>query len=1447
MHIQVFPQQEASVPSDRQPHSHCKDQVASMKFYAIRKTFPEWFRNLMIVCGAIVLIALCPGTAFAQTRDLTVDVLINSTNTTGYNASASSPGEYQRYPERYLEHLQVPYRVIDVSATAPPDLSLVPLVIAGHRGLNLSTAWRQAIQSAVQAGTGFVNLDWDTNIGSNSHMQAIFGATGSVAGTAGTSITLPATFLPDGATPHYIMALQVRFPSTPPGDFIYQFHTDDNDVQGTATSTVLLNGHGTVLALIGSDPLLTVTTFGSGRAVNFGTYDYLRADRFGFVMGLDDLFWRSLVWAAKKPFVLRGYPRLFAIQQDDPVAGWADRIGDLSDPSLTGAVQSDGTGGPWKVTGMIQTDDMDPGSAERQQVITYIAAGRLQVTPHTVTGGSGGDLYWTGETPTALNDSQWLANLNSLMAYQQGNGATGSFNGTSDFMPFGSSMVPHFWDLSNNTGFDLWNSIGIRYITEIQKPGIYFEQTPAKGPAQRLMLHPFRIYELPPTYGNPNERWPIYWADDYTVASRAGLPSKTFFGFATQLLGFTYPSFDAVWPRSIDGISFATSLENWQVYAWRFWSSMAPVQVYTHDGGNMANSTDQERQQLITTLSPWLTARGVRHTFMQDLGAYMRARTKSVLNSGTVSPSTITLTFSGSATDVNGATIATKTLVYYGDNEGSVVNVPGFTNGITISFPNVTPPGLALSQSALTFNALPGGSNPPSQSVAVSNSGTGTLSWTASSNASWLAVSPASGNNAATLTVSANITGLAQGTYSGSILVSASGATNSPQSITVTLNVRGPSLGVSPSVMVFSGFQNQANPSPAALIISNLGGGTVNWTASSSASWLSLSATSGVANATINVQPNITGLALGTYSANITITAAGAQNSPQTVPVTLNVAGLLASWDFNDGTMQGLAISPLGKAQNWSVVNGALQNNGGGQTQLYAGDAAWADYDVQADIKLNSLSDYPGGIRGRVNPTSGAAYTLWIYPNEQIIRLYRIVGWNIDSGFTLLGQASVALSANVFHTYKLSFRGSTIQCFVDNASLIAATDTTLPSGMVALDVSNQPVTFDNVIVSGSTSVVNSVSVAPTSLSFAAQTGGAAPAAQTVQVSSSGSVMAFTATPNVAWLSASPTSGNTGTSVSVTASPAGLAAGTYNGSILVVSKSAQNSPVSIPVTLVISSQPVILAAAPATLNMVGASTLNPAPRSVTVSNGGTGLLNWTSSADSAWLGVAPASGAAPATVTVSAASSGLAVGQYNGNVILSSTQANNSPLAVPVSLRVGNLLFSDNFSSGTASNWLISPMGNGANWSVVNGAYTYNGGGPSQTYTGSQSWTDYTFSADFKLSSTSNYPGGIRARLNLSTGAGYGVWFYPGSGLIKLFAIGQWNIDSGSLSLVAQAPVTFDTNVHNIRIDMHGSVIQVFYDNTQVMQVTDSTFTTGGIALDVSNQPIQYANVRVISF
>ena len=82
------------------------------------------------------------------------------------------------------------------------------------------------------------------------------------------------------------------------------------------------------------------------------------------------------------------------------------------------------------------------------------------------------------------------------------------------------------------------------------------------------------------------------------------------------------------------------------------------------------------------------------------------------------------------------------------------------------------------------------GSNASSQSFQVSNSGGGTLSYTISDSATWLSVTPTSGTSTGeqdTITVAYATSGLPAGTYSATITVTASGATNSPQMIPVSL------------------------------------------------------------------------------------------------------------------------------------------------------------------------------------------------------------------------------------------------------------------------------------------------------------------------------------------------------------------------------------------------------------------------------------------------------------------------------------------------------------------------------------------------------------------------------------------------------------------------------------------------------------------------------------
>lgn len=105
---------------------------------------------------------------------------------------------------------------------------------------------------------------------------------------------------------------------------------------------------------------------------------------------------------------------------------------------------------------------------------------------------------------------------------------------------------------------------------------------------------------------------------------------------------------------------------------------------------------------------------------------------------------------------------------------------------ITLETPE---PEIALSRNTLIFGGDTSGQVTNPQTVRIENNGTGTLDWTVSGDQTWLAVSPASGSNAGVLSVTADPTGLDAGTYQGVVTVMDPAATNSPQTIAVTLNV----------------------------------------------------------------------------------------------------------------------------------------------------------------------------------------------------------------------------------------------------------------------------------------------------------------------------------------------------------------------------------------------------------------------------------------------------------------------------------------------------------------------------------------------------------------------------------------------------------------------------------------------------------------------------------
>lgn len=264
------------------------------------------------------------------------------------------------------------------------------------------------------------------------------------------------------------------------------------------------------------------------------------------------------------------------------------------------------------------------------------------------------------------------------------------------------------------------------------------------------------------------------------------------------------------------------------------------------------------------------------------------------------------------------------------------------TMTVTLDITAAPTPTIGLSATTLSFSAVQGGTNPATKTISISNSGSGTLSWTATESSSWLSLSPASGTGAGTVTVSVATTGMTAGTYSAPITIAATGATNTPQTVTVTLTVTAPAtpatIGFSPTSMGFTATQGGANPTGQALAISNTGGGTLNWTVSDNASWLTMSPTSGTGSGTSTATIATTGLTPGTYSATITVTASGASNTPRTIPVTLtlNAAPVISR------NPTALTFTATQGGTNPATQTVTITNSGTGTLNWTASDnAAW--------------------------------------------------------------------------------------------------------------------------------------------------------------------------------------------------------------------------------------------------------------------------------------------------------------------------------------------------------------------------------------------------------------------------------------------------------------------------------------------------------------------------
>lgn len=460
-------------------------------------------------------------------------------------------------------------------------------------------------------------------------------------------------------------------------------------------------------------------------------------------------------------------------------------------------------------------------------------------------------------------------------------------------------------------------------------------------------------------------------------------------------------------------------------------------------------------------------------------------------------------------------TAASATYINAAGNRTTLTPTLGAPSTVTVTA--VASPAISLTGTSLSFSAQEGSNpSPQSQSVSISNSGGGTLSWSAAvATGTFLSVSPPSGTGSGTITITVNSASLAAGSYSGSVRVTATGASNTPQTINLSLTVspvvqqQQPVLSLTGTSLTFTANQGGGNPPAQTVGINNSGTGTLAWSASvtSGSNFLTVSPASGTAPSTISISVNSASLAAGTYNGAVQVSASGANGSPQSVAVTLTVnAGPVLAVNTTALSFSGQTGAAISSQQV------SISNSGSGTLSWSASAAV----------------------------SSGASNWLIVSPL---------------TGSATANPATLTVSVNPTGL---------------SAGVYTGTVTVSPSGSGG---SPQVIKVTLTLLSANATLA----LSPRVMQFSAAVG-SNPQPQTLQIQNTGATaLNFTVQPSTLtggnWLAVSPASGSataaTPGNVLVQVTSAGLDPGNYTGT-LNISANAGNSPQAVTVSLAVGA-------------------------------------------------------------------------------------------------------------------------------------------------------------------------------------------------------------------------------------------------------------------------------------
>jgi flagellar hook assembly protein FlgD len=375
---------------------------------------------------------------FSSSMLVLVDKSVPSQNY--YNYYADGVGKWLTWWKMGFEEIDVSTTTISRTLLDNYSVVLVAQFKLGDSG-NLDPSELQAIYQAVtEDGVGLVQVDSYLlsyqNIWPN--YTSLFDVT--VHNWVTTTSKLGLTI---SSTPHFITEIyrpgtqmNYLFPNEAgefkESDLVFQNVTAGQGAISIATMSynsknypaVIVNTHG-----YGSAVLSTFST-GSVSLMKTGYDGYGERMNAKTTSGMNGLLWRSIVWAAKKPFAFMGMPPFMSYRVDDVAVA-------LDDPIYMDKIIQYGFFGDFY---LFQDDVARRGTSYQNRLKNYYLNGSAHFSPHSWTDSN--SIYWNQVSDTEYPTSTLSGYFNKIDSQYESWGITPSAMYVSHYYQCGANALP---------------------------------------------------------------------------------------------------------------------------------------------------------------------------------------------------------------------------------------------------------------------------------------------------------------------------------------------------------------------------------------------------------------------------------------------------------------------------------------------------------------------------------------------------------------------------------------------------------------------------------------------------------------------------------------------------------------------------------------------------------------------------------------------------------------------------------------------------------------------------------------------------------------------------------------------------------------------------------------------------------------------------------------------